>query len=775
MNATLGVVGQDLRHAMRVLRNNVGYSTVAIVTLALGIGANTAIFSVVNRVLLKALPYPNPQRLVILDEYRLRHGSRTVSWLDFRDWRGQNQVFDAMAAYRLSYLSLTRTEEPALLRVAEVSSTFFEILGAQAGNGRTFVEQEDMPGAPPMVVVSYGLWKNRLGGDTNVAGKALTLDGVSYSVIGVLPKEFSFFDEPVDAYLPVGLHGAEVEWNQREIHPNLLVLARLRARESIDSARIGMNVIMRRLEQNYPQSNTALVATVTDLHQYRYGNTRTMLFTLFAAVGCILLIACVNVANLLLARGSSRKKEMAVRAALGADRWRLMRQLMTETVALSLLGGFLGVLLGVAGLHIVVNAAPTDIPQLAASKIDGAVLLFTIAVSLMTGLLFGAAPAMQGAFADLNSAFKETSRRSGASRAGKRLRSGLLVAEMAIALVLLTAAGLVIRSLSNAVNVDPGFQAHNLLALDLTLPPTKYVGGSEKAVESVVDLPTAASNIVVPGYFEAMKVPLRDGRFFSDLDTERSRLVAIVNQSFARRYWPNESAIGKRIREGGPRGNQPYRDIVGVAADLKQNGMDAEPRPEVFFPITQFPFAPWTALKAMTFVVRTDGDPLSIAEVAKTALQAADKDLPVTRVRPMTQYMAESLERRRFSTLLLAAFAGLALLLAAVGTYGIMAYNVNQRVHEIGVRMALGATASQIRALVLRDTLLLASLGIVVGWSGSLFSARLLASQLFGVRATDPLTFGCVAALGVIVAGLASYLPMRSAISVDSTTALRSE
>ena len=722
-----------------------------------------------------------------------------------------------MSAYRLSYLSLTRTEEPALLRVAEVSSTFFEILGAQVGNGRTFVEQEDMPGAPPVVVVSYGLWKNRLGGDTNVAGKALTLDGVSYSVIGVLPQEFSFFDEPVDAYLPVGRHGGEVEWNQRGIHPNLLVLARLRAGEFIDSARIGMNVIMRRLEQNYPQSNTALVATVTDLHQYRYGNTRTMLFTLFAAVGCILLIACVNVANLLLARGSSRKKEMAVRAALGANRWRLMRQLMTETVTLSLLGGFLGVLLGVAGLRIVVNAAPKDIPQLAASKIDGTVLLFTIAVSLMTGLLFGAAPAMQGAFADLNSAFKETSRGSGASRAGKRLRSGLLVAEMAIALVLLTVAGLVIRSLSNAVNVDPGFQAHNLLALDLTLPPTKYVGGSEKAVlftqavqnlkdlpgaraagaslcpplagvctdsafmladhavESVVDLPTAASNIVVPGYFEAMKVPLRDGRFFSDLDTERSRSVAIVNQSFARRYWPNESAIGKRIREGGPTGGQPYRDIVGVVADLKQNGMDAEPRPEVFFPVTQFPFAPWTALKAMTFVVRTDGDPLSITEVAKTALQAADKDLPVTRVRPMTWYMAGSLERRRFSTLLLAAFAGLALLLAAVGTYGVMAYNINQKIHEIGVRMALGATASQIGALVFRETLLLASLGTVAGWSGSLFSSQLLASQLFGVRATDPLTFGCVAALLVIVAGLASYLPMRSAIAVDPTTALRSE
>ncbi len=806
---------RDLRHGLRTLLNNRAFSAVALLTLAFGIGANTAIFSIVNAALLNGLPYPDANRLVILDEYRLQHGSRTVSWLDFLDWRKQSRTFDDMAAYRLSHVNLTGIEEPTLLRVAEVSYPFFKMLGIQALSGRTFSEREDLPGANPAVVISHELWRNRLSSDPNFAGKALTLDGVSYSVIGVLPPEFNFFDKRVDAYLPVGLHGAEDEWNQRGIHPDLLVLARLRAGVSLDSARSEMMVIMRRLEQSYPQSNTGLIATITGLYQYRYGSTQTVLLALFACFGCVLLIACVNVANLLLAQGSSRKKELAVRAALGADRWRLARQLVTESIALSLVGGGLGILLAIVGLHILAKVAPHNLPQLAAIKTDGTVLLFTLAVSLLTGLLFGAAPAMHATFGNLNTALNETGRGGSTSRTGKRLRSALLIAEMAIALILVTTAGLMIRSLMNAVKVDPGFKADHLLALDLVLPPTKYVRGeqrsifftqavqrlrdlpgvhaagaalcpplvgvctdssfmlADRAVQSVVDLPTAASNIVVPGYFETMQVPLLHGRFFTDLDTQHSRLVAIVNQSFARQYWSTESAIGKLLREGGPKGNQPYREIVGVVADVKQNGMDVEPRPEVFLPVTQFPFAPWTSLQGMTFVVRTDGDPLSIAESAKRQLEVADKDLPVTAIRPMTQYMSESLERRSFCTLLLAAFAVLALLLAAAGTYGVMAYNVSQKIQEIGVRMALGATTGGIRKLVLREALSLASSGIVIGWAGALVSTRWLASLLFGTRATDPTIFGCVSALLLMVAILASYLPVRRAMAVDPATALR--
>jgi putative ABC transport system permease protein len=539
------------------------------------------------------------------------------------------------------------------------------------------------------------------------------------------------------------------------------------------------------------------------------------LFVLFASVGCILLIACVNVANLLLAQGSSRKRELAVRATLGADGWRLGRQLVTESVALSLLGGGLGIFMALFGLHIIARIAPHDFPQLAMARIDGTVLLFTLAISLLTGLLFGTAPAIQAGSGSLNVMLNDTGRGGGGSRTGKRLRSALLVAEIAIALILATLAGLMIRSLLNAVKVDPGFKVDNLLALDLVLPPTKYVRGVEKSVfftqavqrlrnlpgvraagaalcpplvgvsadssfmladhpvQSVVDLPTAASNIVVPGYFETMQVPLLQGRLFTDLDTEHARLVAIVNQSFARRYWPGESAVGKLLREGGPKGNQPYREIVGVVADVTQDGMDVEPRPEVFLPVTQFPFAPWTSLQAMTFVIRTDGNPLSIAESAKSQLQVVDKDLPVAAVRPMTQYIFESLERRCFCTILLAAFAGLALLLAAVGTYGVMAYSVSQKTQEIGVRMALGATSDGIRKLVLREALALALLGIVIGWVGALISTRWLASLLFHTPAADPAIFGFVSALLLAIAVLASYLPVQRATAVNPATAFR--
>jgi putative ABC transport system permease protein len=407
MNRTLEFL-RDLRHGLRTLLKNRAFSAAALLTLAFGIGANTAIFSIVNAVLLNRLPYPDANRLVILDEYRLQHGSRTVSWLDFLDWRKQNRIFADMAAYRLSHVNLTGIEEPTLLRVAEVSSPFFRILGTQPLSGRTFSEREDLPGANPGVVVSHELWKNRLGGDPNFAGKTLTLDGISYSVIGVLPPEFNFFDKRVDAYLPVGLHGADDEWNQRGIHPDLLVLARLRAEVSLDSARSEMMVIMQRLEQSYPQSNTDLIATITSLYQYRYGSTQTVLLALFACVGCVLLIACVNVANLLLAQGSSRKKELAVRAALGADRWRLARQLVTESIALSLLGGGLGIFPAFVGLHIMAKTAPHDLPQLTVIRTDGTVLLFTLAVSVLTGLLFGAAPAIHATFGNLNTTFAPT-------------------------------------------------------------------------------------------------------------------------------------------------------------------------------------------------------------------------------------------------------------------------------------------------------------------------------------------------------------------------------
>ncbi len=806
---------RDLRHGLRTLLNRPSFSAVALLTLALGIGVNTTIFSIINFVLLNGLPYREANRLVILDENR-KNSSRTVSWMDFLDWRKQSRAFDDLAAYRLSHVNLTGAGEPALLRVGEVSSPFFKLLGIKPMSGRTFDEKEDSAGANSVVVISYALWKNRLGGDPNFAGKTLTLDGVSYSIIGILPPEFNFFDKSVDAYLPVGLHGADDQWAQRGIHPDLLVLARLRAGISFDSARSEMALIMGQLEQSYPWSNTGLTATVTSLYQYRYGSTQTVLLALFAAVGCVLLIACVNVANLLLAQGSSRRKELAVRASLGADRWRLTRQLVTESLTLSLIGGCFGVVVAFAGLRLIAKVIPHDLPQIAGIKIDGTVLLFTLAVSLLTGLFFGTVPAIQAASGNFNPALTETGRGSSASRAGKKVRSTLLIAEIAIALVLVTTSGLMIRSMMNAVKVDPGFRVDHLLALDVVLSPTKYVREDEKsmfftqavqrlrdlpgvqaasaaifppltgyndtafmladhAVESSVDLPTAASNIVVPGYFETLRVPLIQGRFFSDSDTQNSRLVAIVNQSFAHQHWPTENPIGKLLREGGPKGNQPYREIVGVVADVKQSGMDVQTRPEVFLPLTQFPFAPWTSLEAMTFVIRADGDPMAVADNAKKRLQGTDKDLPVTAIRPMTDYMSQSLERRRFSTFLFGAFATLALLLAAIGTYGVMAYNVSQKTQEIGIRIAFGASATRIRRMVLSEALVLASLGILIGFAGALASTHWVASLLFGIQAADPTIFAFVAVLLLLVALLASYIPMRRALSIDPATALRAE
>jgi putative ABC transport system permease protein len=664
-------------------------------------------------------------------------------------------------------------------------------------------------------MISHDFWKTRLNGSPGVVGQPLVLNGNVYSVVGVLPAAFDFFDKPVDIYLPVGLHGAEAEWVRRGNHPDLLVLARLRPGTSVASARTAFDTIMRRLESDYPQSNTGLTATVTDLSEFKYGSTRNVLVTLLASVGCILLIACVNVSNLLLARASSRHTEMAVRAALGASRWRLARQVLAEAAVLSVAGGALGLVVAIAARPVLIATAPASLSSIADGSIDGAVLAFTLAVSIASGLLVGSAPALQVAWGSLATALNETGRSGGASRRSERLRSGLLVGEMAMALLLLTGAGLLLRSLTNAMKVDPGFAAEHLVTLDLTIPSTRYAEPHRKVllltqavegltsiagvraagavqcpplqgvcndtafmladhpVTSVVDIPTAASNIVGPGYFETMHVRLLAGRVFVPSDDRRTRLVAIVNHSFATHHWPLESAVGKRLREGGPQGQQPYREIVGVVADVKQGGMDAPARPEVFLPVTQFPFAPWTELQRMTFIVRTDGDPLSVVAAARRELSAIDKDLPVTGVRTMAQHVSESLERRRASTRLLSVFALLGLLLAAVGTYGVMAYHVGQRTQEIGVRMALGATPNTIRMLVVRQALSFAALGIALGWTASLLSARWITTWLFGVETADPIVFGSVGAVLVLTVLLASSVPVQRALSVEPAFIVR--
>ncbi len=813
----MDALSYDLRFAFRMLVNHPGFTAVVLLTLALGIGANAAIFSVVNAVLLKSLPYPNADRLVVLDEYKLEHGSRKVSWLDFQDWRQQTQALQDMAAYKLSRATLTGPAEPMLLREAEVSAPFFGLLGIEPVAGRTFAESEDKPGANRTVVLSYAFWRGRLGGDVHVIGKGLTLDGVPYSIIGILPPDLNFFDSQVDVYVPVGLHGSDAVWNRRGYHPDLLGLARLRAGVALEAARSQMNTLMYRLERQYPHSNAGMMASITPLYQQRFGTVRPALLMLFAAVGCVLLIAAVNVANLLLARGSSRGREMAVRAALGAGAGRLIRQLLTESIMLSFLGGLLGLGLAAGGLRILLQFAPQAIPQIARTRVDGNVVLFTLGISMLTGILFGAFPALQASRVTMNAAFQDGGRGTGTGRASKRLRSLLLVSEMGLALILVMSAALLVRSLANANNADPGFRPDHILAMDLMLPPSTYADAGRQAVfymqavqrlqalagaksagaafcpplvgvcasnafmladrpvATVADLPTAASNIVVPGYFEAIQAALVEGRFFTESDNRQSRKVAIVNQSFARRYWPQGSALGRQIKEGGPERNEPYREVVGVVADIKQSGMDRDPGPEVFFPVMQFPFAPWDSLQAMTFVVRTKGDPVALAGAAKAAVQALDKDLPLTAVRPMKEYRAESLARREFSTVLLGIFGMLALVLAAVGTYGVMAYSVNQRRHEIGTRMALGAQPGDIRRLVLGETMSLTVKALGLGLAGVWVSNRWIRGLLFGVKPFDPLTLTAACGVLAAVALLASYIPMRRAAEVDPVRALRSD
>jgi putative ABC transport system permease protein len=445
---------QDIMYACRIFRRDPAFTIVAVVTLALGIGANTAIFSVIDTVLLKALPFPDAHRLVVLDEYRREHGSRTVSWMDFRDWRDQNRVFDDLAAYRVTSVSLTGGRDATLLHAAEVSAPFFDLLGVRPSLGRLFAADDDTPGASRAVIVSDDFWVTRLNSAADAIGSSIDLNGASCAVIGVLPASFEFFDTPIDVYLPVGLHGADAEWTRRGNHPNLLVLARLRHSVSRSSARTAFDVIMKGLEAQYPQSNTGLTATIAGLYEVRHGSTRTVLIALLASVACLLLIASANIANLLLARSSSRRKEIAIRAALGASKWRLVRQVLVESLVLSLAGAMLGLFLAVVLMPVVIAAAPDEVARMGGMRIDGTVLAFTCVVALACGLLFGCAPALHAAEQHLVGAFNETGRSGGASRGGQRIRAALLVGEMAIALILLTGAGLVLRSLANTMKTD---------------------------------------------------------------------------------------------------------------------------------------------------------------------------------------------------------------------------------------------------------------------------------------------------------------------------------
>src|SRR5579862_406619 len=793
---------QDLRYATRLLRKNPAFTAVAVATLALGIGANTAIFSVTNAVLLRPLPFLDPDRLVILEESQARSGGISVTWPNFLDWREQSRSFEALAAFDTASYDLSGVEKPARLRGAKVSAPFFSLIGARPALGRMFTEADDKPGASPVVVLGYSAWLNQFGSDAAIVGKPLILNEARYEVVGVLSPGVEFFTKPMEVYVPVGLSASNPDWMDRSRHFSLRILERLRPGVSLAAARAEMDTIMKRLELAYPKTNTGLGALVRLVTERRLGDLRPALYTLLAAVGLVLLIACANVTNLMLTRQASRQREIAIRAAMGAGRRRVFRQLLTESVLLSILGGAAGLLLTYWGIPTLIHLAPQDIPRLAETSVDSGVILFTFGASLLAGIFFGIGPALQASKLDLSGALKESGRGSMSGPARQRLRSGLFVAEVALALVLVIGAGLLIRSLLEAVGVHPGFNPANVMSVRVTLLNPKYhqdaqrqaffqdalermrampgvraagavfcppLGGdcgdyfyfpADRPAPGPADTPLSLFNVAAPGYFRAMEIPLVEGRDFTDSDGKGSTPVVIINQNIARRWWPHESPLGKQIRYGKAEERGQAYEIVGVVGDVKQMGLDEDQEPEMFMAAAQ------SSNAAQVLMVRAAADPTGLAAAAEREIHAIDKDVTV-RVQTMPQFIAETLARRKFSTLLLTIFGGAALLLALIGVYGVTAYGVSQRTHEIGIRKALGAQAGDVLFMVVQQGLRLTLAGVAIGLAGAFAVTRLMESLLFGVRPADPLTFAVVPILVAAVAILAAYLPARRASKVD--------
>jgi putative ABC transport system permease protein len=805
----MGTLLQDLRYGFRMLVKSPGFTLTAVLALALGIGVNSAIFSVINAILLRPLPYANQEQLVVLTQINQKKGldQVPVSPPDLADWKSQSHAFSNMAAYRSgssASFNLTSGAEPERIQGAFVSADLLPLLGVQPFKGRNFTADEEKSGGNPVVIISHGLWQRRFGSDPDLVGRSLTMNGVSYSVIGIMPPSFQFPVQPdkVELWVPLSLPNQMAE--SRMAHM-LRVVARLKPGVTEEQARSEMNTIAQRLQQQYPESNTDMGIAVIPLLEQIVGNIRTALYILLGAVGFVLLIACANVANLLLARATARQKEIAIRTALGASRLRLIRQLLTESVLLALLGGALGLLLAMWGLDLLVAVSPNNIPRLKDVGLDGWVLGFTLLVSLLTGIIFGLTPALQASRTDLTESLKE----GGKSSAGlhrSRMRNALVVSEVALALLLLIGAGLMMRSFMRLRQVNPGFNPEQTLTMRIALPDAKYKEDYQvhsfyqQVLQRVASLPGVQSADVVTsvplsgqqtrlafeiigrpaapgelldadyravsaGYFRTMSIPLIKGRFFTDRDTQESPGVLIINEAMARRYWPNEDPLGKHLNVG----PAPH-EIVGVVGDVKQMGLDAGTDAEMYEPYLQ---APWNAL---TLVVRTNNaEPKNLAAAVTHEVHAVDKDQPVSNIKPMDEIVSESVAQPRLYMLLLNVFAGVALLLAAVGLFGVIAYSVTQRTHEIGIRMALGAQQSDVLKLVVGQGMLLALLGVGIGLLAAFLTTRILQTFLYGISSVDPLTFIIGAVVLSTVAFLASLIPARRAIKVNPMIALRYE
>ena len=798
---------KDIRYGIRNLLKRPGFAAVAVITLALGIGANSAMFSVVNAVLLRPLSYPESDRIVLLEGVNPSQGitDSNMSIPDFADWQKQNQVFEQIAGFVTGGSLLTSGDETERVRGTGVTADFFPLFRTNALKGRTLQADDSQKGRESVVVLSYGLWQRRLGADQNIVGSKVILRGKSATVVGVMPPGFDYPAQS-ELWVPFPVDAAEERRDNRYVE----VITRLKQGVTLSQAQAQMDTINQRLAQTYVETNSGWNVRLIKLQERLVGAMRLSLLVLLGAVAFVLLITCANVANLLLARATARQKEIAVRTALGASRWRVIRQLLTESVLLSFAGGAVGLLLRVWLTKLFIAVSPPNTPRFDEIKPDARVFAFTLALTVITGLVFGLAPALQGSRIDLNVGLKEGGRSGSGGARNTRLRSVMMVSEIALSFMLLVGAGLLIKSFMRLREISPGFNSDNVLTMRVSLLPAKYAEGEPRvqllrqavgrlkaipgvqSAGAVLSLPlggdtfnvgralireghpatpaessNAAYLVVTPDYFRTLQIPIIRGRAFTDQDTVQNPKVVIVNETMARQLWLGESAIGKHFTIW--RDEKFPREIVGVVGDTKPS-LDAEAGPQMYVPYAQD-----SGWGGVSLVLRTNGEPTAMTAAVRNEIRALDKGIPVFNVKTMNDVLLTSVGPRRTPMLLLSAFAGVALLLAMIGIYGVTAYYVTQRTQEIGIRMALGAQMSDVMKLVLRGGMALALIGIGVGLAGAFALTRLMTSLLFAVEPTDGVTFASVSLCLLVTASIACYLPARRATKVDPLVALRYE
>jgi len=805
---------KDIRYGIRGLLKRPGFTVIALITLALGIGANTAIFSVVNAVLLRPLPFQKPEELVIVWEDLAFAGfpHNTPAPANYVDWKTQNQSFVDMAASRETSFNLTGDGEPERVSTYAVTANFFPLLGVQPLLGRSFTPEEDRPGGSKAVVLSYGLWQSRYGGDRNILNREILLDGEKHSVVGVMPASFQFFAKDVRVWVPIAL--TQEDWANRGGH-YLTVVARLKPGVPVTLAQADMNAVMRRISVDHPDETIGgkIGVIVMPVRDEFVGDARGSLIVLLVAVAFVLLIACANVAGLLLARAVGRRKEIALRLALGAGRSRVVRQLLTESLLLAVAAGVLGSLLAYASFTFLQGLVPEQMELATSLKLDVRILVFTIAVSIVTGIIFGLVPALQSANFDLNDALKQS---SGRVTSTGRLRSAMIVFEVALSIVLLVGAGLLIQTLFQLFRQYSVLEPEKILTMRTILPFEKYKelprrdNYYKQVLQRVENLPgvvAAGYSTSIPlawkggtsgfypeglkepihgmaydanhrevssNYLKAMNIPLRQGRYFDSRDNAQSLPVAIINETMARQYWPGENALGRRFKLGDPdEPGKQWKEIVGIVADIRQMGLAEPVKSEMYFPYEQI--TDWPGYMPRDLAIRTNGDTSNLAGAVRQIIREVDPDQPVSNVATMAEVLGSEAGQRRMGMIMLVGFAALALLLASLGIYGVLAYFVTQHTNEIGVRQALGATPRNILLLVLKKGMRLTLVGVAIGLGGSFALTRLMSSLLFGVTAADPLTFATVPLVLVMVALLACYIPARRATKVDPLVALRYE